>query len=235
MKKRKLGKILFDLFIIATLVIISLICNWFILRDSGYFFSLDLPKDSVLKWKMDTGVYGDKIHDSKGKYDATSFNTEAKKGYHGEARYFNGVNSYISTPLSFQDWDGITISLWVKPEDPGKDGLSVILDNGHTANSDFVIQSADSSGKNWLWYCNGVYLSFALPLKKWSHVIVSADTKKGMIQAYVNKKTAGKAYTNPFEFGPTMLTIGKLAKADDRYFKGMVDELEIWDKGIGSD
>ncbi|MDO8125640.1 MAG: LamG domain-containing protein [Candidatus Brocadiales bacterium] len=173
------------------------------------------------------------IADSKGGHNAISFNARIVKGDSGKARYFNGKDSYIQTPVNVQGWKGLTISLWVKPECKGGDGLSVILDNGHDEKTNFAIQSADASGEKWVWHCNGIDIFLDIPLNQWSNVVVVADGEKGIVRAYTNgSKVTEVNAEKGFEFGPTQLTIGKLAKADTRYFKGSINRVVIWDTAI---
>lgn len=223
--------LVFNLVIVSIFVILSFIGFWIIYKIDRHPRLLKLPSDVYAVWDVDSMQKNEMIDPIRG-YNATSFNVEITDGHSGKAGYLNGKDSYIQTPLNFQGWKGITISFWVKPEDADRDGLSVILDNGHTANSDFAIQSADTHGENWVWHCNGIDIFLIIPLKQWSHVVVSADAKKGVIKAYIDGLKVGERQTDIFEFGPAMLTIGKLSKADDRYFRGSIRSLKIWDKSI---
>lgn len=194
--------------------------------------AMRLSPAPYVTWNMDTDTK-DEIADLKGGHKATSFNTGITEGHSGNARYFNGKVSYIKTPVSFQGWKAITISFWVKPEHKEGNELSVILDNGHDAHNNFAIQSADSSGGKWVWHCNGMDIFLNLALNKWNNVVVTVDAEKGIIKAYANDVKAGEVKTNTgFVFGSTPLTIGKLAKGDERYFKGSIDEVTIWDKVV---
>ena len=123
--------------------------------------------------------------------------------------------------------------MWVRPERRDGDGLSVKLDNGHDEKNNFGIQSAGSSGEEWVWRCNGMDIFLNLPLGKWTHFIVVADGERGVIRTYTNNIKVGEAKKDTnFEFGSTSLTIGKLAKVNERYFKGGIDEVVILDKAI---
>ena len=201
-------------------------------KSSQLVKAMRLSPAPYATWNMDTDTK-DEIADVKGGHTAISFNTEVREGYVGKARYFNGKDSYIKTPLHFQGWKAITISFWVKPERKDGNELSVILDNGHDAKNNFAVQSADYSGEKWVWHCNGSDIFLNLALNTWNHVVVIADGEKGIIKAYANDVKAGEVKTNTgFVFGSTLLTIGKLAKIDERYFKGSIDEVTIWDKVV---
>lgn len=231
--KQMWSSLLFKLVVILLVIVTFSTGIWFIYKNNKHRDVLQLMPNPYLIWNMDSDTKDNVIADSAGKYNAASFNALATEGHSGKARYFNGKNSYIQTHVSFQEWKGITISLWVKPDHKGGNELSVILDNGHDAKNNFAIQAADSSGDKWVWHCNGYDILLNLPLNKWTHLVVSADGEKGIIKAYTNGlKIAEVKSDKGFKFGPTPLTIGKLAKPDERYFKGSIDDIVIWDKSI---
>lgn len=179
-------------------------------------------------WDMEV-VSGSIFTDLKKGYNATGFNVGIVKGHSGKAAYFSGNASHIQTDVDFYGWKKLKISFWIKPEKKEGDDLSVVLDNGHDAQSNFTIQSADTSGKKWLWHCNGADIFFDLTLDQWSHVVVIADTENGLISASVDGKPATWVnLSKKFQFGSTPLAIGKLAKQDTRFFKGSIDEVMIW-------
>lgn len=216
----------------AAVVIISSI-TVFVLSKADIFHSKKkLLAVAHTVWAMDDNTEGN-IKDAQGKHDAIPLNVRIIDGRLGKARYFNGKDSYIKTSLNFQDWKAITISFWVKPEQKDGNDLSVILDNGHDAQNNFAVQSADSSGGKWVWHCNGSDIFLDIPLNKWTHIVVVADGEKGIIKAFINGlKTAEIKTAKGFAFGATPLTIGKLTKIDERYFKGSIDEVAIFDNAI---
>ena len=216
----------------GTLIIVSsLLVAWSISKN--YIYPGVVPLESPFAaWNMDAGTVNE-IADSQKRYPAISFNAGIVEGQSGKARYLNGKDSFIQTMVNLQGWKGVTISFWVKPERKDGDDLSVILDNGHDAKNNFAIQSADINNPNsgrWVFHCNGSDISLTIPLDQWTYVVIAANAKKGIIQASTNYVEVYKATIGKFEFGDTPLTIGKLAKTSERYFKGSIDEVTIWDK-----
>lgn len=206
---------------------------WFIYKNNKHGDVLQLMPDAYLVWNMDSDTKDNVIADSAGKYNAASFNALATEGHSGKASYFNGKDSYIQTPVDFHEWKGIAISLWVRPEPKDVGEISVILDNGHDAGSNFVIQSADidPNSDRWIFHCNGADIFMRLPFHQWTRIVVIADAEQGVIRAYTNDVEAARVNIGrKFEFGAVPLTIGKLATADERYFKGSIDEVIIMDK-----
>lgn len=197
---------------------------------AAFWLNSDKLKDAYAIWDMNSQDQN-KIQDNKGKNHATPINIEIINGHSGNAAYLNGNDAYIQTPINFHGWKGITISFWIKPENKLGGELAIILDNGHDSDSNFAIQSADTIGEKWVWHCNGKDILFDLPLNQWSHVIAWADSESGMIGASVNGRISGEVKTaSKIEFGSTSLVIGKLAKTNERYFKGGIDQFALWNK-----
>lgn len=210
--------------------------------DKAMSFNVTLTEGYQIKTK-DTkakGLSAENILNSAGWKAMSlflSFNTNPAGDYSNKAVYFNGKNSYIKTPVNFKGCKALTISFRVKPERKASNELSVILDNGHDAKNNFAIQSADIKNPNngiWAFHCNGIDILLTLPFNEWTKVVVCADAEKGIIQAYTNGIKVGEEKTAPFEFGSMPLTIGRLSKLEERYFKGSIDEIEIFDKVISA-
>ena len=215
--------------IFAGIFFIIIVASFLILSKKDPLDRKQLLSKAYVAWTLDDTVEGI-IKDSKGKHDAISVNTDIIKGPWGNARHFNGRDSYIKTPVSFSGWKAFMISLWVRPEKKDKDGLSVILDNGHDANNNFVVQSADINSPNsekWVLHFNGKDILLNIPFEQWTHLVIVVDAEKGYVKAYTGGKEAGIVEMGRFELGNTPLTFGKLAKNDDRYFKGTIEEIII--------
>ncbi len=230
--KFKTGKIYLGIFAGIFLIIIG--ASFLMLSKKDPFDKKQLLSKAYAAWTLDDTVEGI-IKDSKGKHDAISVNTEIMKGPWGNARHFNGRNSVIKTPVSFSGWKAFTISLWARPEKKDGGGLSVILDNGHDANTNFVIQTADinnSDSERWVLHFNGKDILLSIPFEQWTHLVIVVDAEKGYVKAYTGGKEAGIVEMGRFELGDTPLTFGKLAKNDDRYFKGTIEEIVVLNKII---
>lgn len=181
-------------------------------------------------WHMDEEA-GDMVIDAQAKYSATSYNTQIVSGHLKKARYFNGTDSYIKTPLNFSGWTSVTISFWVNPEPKEAKDMVIILDNGHDAESNFVVQSPDNTEKTFVLYCAGGNVFFSLSSGSWSYVAIIIDLNSKKLLAYLNGNKVGEAYIPAApKFGSTPLTFGKHAITNFRYFNGAIDEVAVWDR-----
>lgn len=234
MKHKLNGKILKFIIIVVLPVTAFIILSQTSLKQENPVMDEKLLSSAYAAWSMDDAAW-ENIQDSTGKFKLTAVNVRTTKGKFKKAGYFNGKDSYIVAPINFKGWKALTISMWVKPERKSKKELSVVLDNGHDANNNFVIQSADAEKPNsgkWVWHCNGTDIFLKIPFNEWTHIMVVANAEKGIVSAYINGVNVGSRTTKSFEFNDTNLTIGKLSKIDSRYFKGSIDEIIILNRAL---
>lgn len=228
--KRKTNRIQFVLGCIAAFCITS--CDNASTVDP-YF-------DATAVWHMDEQE-GNFIRDAKGLHNATAYRaTIVANPPYGNARYLNGLNAYIQTPLKLSK--DITISLWIKPEkDLWKsasavykdNGHAVILDNGHTGKENFVLQAIDLKYTKFIWHSADEDVPFELPWNEWSHIVVVANSQNNTLQVFLNGELLGESRTKgEFVIDDTPLTIGKWATKDERFFRGMIDEVAVWDRAL---
>lgn len=185
--------------------------------------------NAVAVWHMDEINTGDRI-DAKGKYVFSNLGMD--DGYFQKAVYFNGTNSFLQTPLTFNNWQSVTVSLWVKPEHDLKKDISIIFDVGHTEKERCAFQ-LDNISRSAAWLYAGANIIVELKHSVWSHIVLVADGNEKKIKAYCNGIKVGEADVLPTpNFDDTPFTLGKLAKADDRYFKGAIDEVVVWNRPL---
>ncbi|MBI5048520.1 MAG: LamG domain-containing protein [Deltaproteobacteria bacterium] len=200
----------------------------------------DPYSDAKAVWHMDERD-GDLIRDVKGLYNATAYHTKIVANHPpGYARYLNGLNAYIQTPLKLSK--DMTVSLWVKPErdlwesaalTKKRSGHAIMLDNGHTERTNFVLQSSDLEYTKFVWHTADTDVFFELPWNEWSHLVVVANSQDSTLQVFLNGELLGENRTKgEIVIDDTPLTIGKWAVKDKRFFRGMIDEVVIWDRAL---
>jgi len=179
------------------------------------------------------------ILDSKRKQNGEAYNTKIVKGRIGNARRFNGRDSYIRTSLNFKGWTGLTISLWVKPESGSRNEPTIILDNGHSEKRNCALQvlpfakGITAAKRFFVWHCPKSDASFEVPLDNWSHVILTVDITQQVLEVFLNGTlVSDRDVPEPFKFDGTPLYLGRWAVGEFRFFKGTIDEVLIWDKTL---
>jgi len=192
------------------------------------------PSGVKALWHMDEAE-GDMIADANGAYDATSYNTQVVEGPFGNARYFNGEDSYIKTPLNFQGATTVTISLWVKPEPVQSGNLAIVFDTGHDRMANFVVQSIDNTATTFAWHSADTDLLFNLNRDQWTHLAVIADATNRKLEVYQDGQLIGQMDTKyALQIDSTPLTFGRFAIWEARYFKGSMCEAAVWDRALSA-
>ena len=201
--------------------------------DIGPHLKAAPPSEVHTIWPMDETA-GTELTDAAGVFGATAFNTEVVDGAMFKARHFNGHDSYIQTSLDLGGSTDVTISFWVRVDaDQVTPDIATILDNGHTATENFAVQSTDRTAKTFSWHCSGVNAVFDLPHDRWTHVLLIADSNREKLEVYIDgeKSTEAKMVKGQ-RFSSTPLTFGRWADWPVRFFKGDIDEVQIWNRAL---
>lgn len=186
-------------------------------------------------WPMEEGS-GDKVADATGKgHDGTIKNAKWVKGKYGNALEFNGVDSIVDiiykpdlTPA-----DGVTMAAWVYPTDDTRScifgqfgGYGMALFTGLKLK--WVIW-----GDDWI-------SDVSIPQNEWSYVAMAYDIKGGKRLMFLNGKLVDEKEThtpipnvqNHFGIG---LWVGWPEAWGDDMFKGIIDEVKIWDRVLSEE
>jgi len=173
-----------------------------------------------------SNFYIDKVKD-------TAYNLKIVNGFSPAAVYFDGNSAYAKTSLELSALKGATIMFSVKPDAKQNTSIVAIIDNGHSAENDFVLQSVDVSKHEYTFHCFGVDSVFNLPAETWTHFLVSIDLSKNTFDVYLNgKKYSSSQIPLDSHFGSVPLTFAKLSKSNERYFRGTLDEVFIWPRAL---
>ncbi|MBI5970593.1 MAG: LamG domain-containing protein [Deltaproteobacteria bacterium] len=184
---------------------------------------------ALAHWDMDANQ-GDLFTDSKGINSMRTYRTEQVEGVSGKAAHFNGRDSHIDTLVNTASFEsGVTVSLWMKPEECEMDSNCIVFDTDHDEASNMVFQSTDRKAEKFAWYSSGNVVIVNVPREKWSHVILIIDKKNKSMSAYVNgRKSRATANYKTFKFNPAPMTFGKFTSSDARYYRGGIDEVAVW-------
>lgn len=150
-------------------------------------------------------------------------------------RHFPG-GATIRTGLNLKGAKSLTVAFWVRPEGPLTGRHGIIFENDHTQDSNCVVQSDDSTNRRFAWVCRSVGIGFALPVERWSHVAATAGGETSEMRLFINGKPVGRAQLpGPLALREASVNVGGWARAEDRYFRGTLDELVVWNRVIDAD
>jgi len=199
-----------------------------------------VPADYVADYTFD----GCSAADAAGGPTATFYNVTCIPGPRGGALHFNGTSAWVSVPNgpAVNETDALSVSVWVRP-----DGQQVqygeIMSKGHGAvsgNRGWDMEY-DTTGvyNNWWVYTSpaSTYNWNPNPFTdgRWHHVVgVSAVPFNRLYidgQLVDQQARNGTILTNGYE-----LAIGSWRYGSGtRYFKGAMDDVEIFDRALSAD
>lgn len=152
----------------------------------------------------------------------------------GKCLYFDGMDDYIQFGDVTNKFTGVTVSLWINPSDTS--GRNLLDSNPlilHYRGAGFYLR-LDGGG-----VCGYLGWSPAPSANKWSHIVatwVNPTIGDGQMKIYIDGKKqttelacAGGTYGR-ISSGP--LTIGKNFNTYQVWYKGLIDEVNIYNKAL---
>ena len=169
-------------------------------------------------------------------YEIRPYKIRVVDGYLGKAVYFNGNDAFIETSLNLSNLTSFSVGFWIKPDQQKIGDIVTVLDNGHDEKQDCALQLVDATANTYTFHCFGVDSIFRLSTDLWTHILIVVDLKSRYFCVYLNgEKQSDNKLLNACKFGSTPLTFGKLAKMNNRYFKGTLDEIIVWGKALNEE
>jgi hypothetical protein len=190
----------------------------------------------VMALSMDESTGGIAFDSSGNGNNGTIYGSSRVAGHLGSAIQFDSVSDYITLPASnsiVSDESGITVSLWAKA-DPvqasspritslfrgaGLTGFNIGINDGEWAS-----YSGTSEGGTWL--KSGIAIDSA-----WHHIIATNDGTTHRI--YVDG-IERNSRAQSFSVGATAAVIGRVNADANLAFKGIVDEVRIYNRAISA-
>lgn len=212
-----------------------------LLREASRWVSAkELEKGLVAYWRFDEGQ-GDYAMDSSGFGNTGEiFGAEWVEGKTGKALRFNGENSYVEVKHSeFLVPEQFTIEAWVKPESLVASDRGPMVVSKYGGNwKGYMLLLEGNTGRPSLHIATpqkeiSATSSEALEVGKWYHIVGTYDGK--MARIYVNGVLRGSAEAELTQDIGTSLMIGKASWCDGAYFKGVIDEVKIYDRALSEE
>lgn len=225
----------------------SEIKNLFNLYDGKYkrevSLSGNISEGLVGYWKFDEGT-GMIAHDSSGNGNDGSLKPDESgpmwtEGKLGSALRFDGVNDYVNIlDPGIPNWplditEQITISAWIKPQTPFRDFFSKtnwnmwrIILNESGVNNVKIVQDIGGSNVTTL-SANNV-----ISADQWIHVAYTYNGSQ--TQIYINGEPSGPSVpaSGLLATNDNPITIGYWPNSPDRYYKGLIDEVRIYNRAL---
>jgi hypothetical protein len=158
----------------------------------------------------------------------------------GNAINFNGLNNFVSVPLTAPPASNYTVTAWVLLRTGGTLGgtrMAVLSSAACGGSIELLIRSETASPTDpqhlELGRCgafNGVSSTIQVPLNAWTHVAATVASNK-TVSYFINGNPAGSWSGGgvDFSFGP-VVELG--ANTASRRFDGELDEVQIWNRAL---
>jgi len=153
---------------------------------------------------------------------------------------FDGVDDYLATSTELiSGLTDVTMMGWVKVDPTftggvqsvmmGQDNLEINIDNYGTPNVEVRFGGAPINSAQFDENMNPV-----LKLGVWTHIAIVYNGTENTSILYINGKERSKntAVSPSLNVNTDKFTIGKRANANDKYFKGSIDEVRIFDTNL---
>jgi hypothetical protein len=212
--------------------------------------SANLFAASVAEYQMNESVWNGtagEVKDSIGSNDGTAQNgTAVTTGINGNGGLFDGTDDYIelANELSVLRGTG-SLSVWIKTTQTGDDtmwrapGITGIEEAG--GGDDVFWGWIDASGHIGMTYANesATKSTTAINDNEWHHAVFTRDSATGEVVVYIDgveeareTRASGTVSTNR-----TFTSIGRIEDTGGtpEYFKGSMDEVEIFDTVLTPD
>ncbi len=209
-----------------------------------------LGADAVAYWDFNEIVNVNQVRDVSGNGNTGFVNGATlvdslvfSGGSLGKALSLSGSNNYVSVPdsSSLDITNAITVEAWIRPGTlaPGRYGIAEKILGGNKQPFAFAVDTRNTpnglhfrlhNGASW-WERS---VQSVLLMNNWNHVVATV-TAGGSLLMYVNgvlvDTYAGAPSTLPTNTG--VLKIG-YDDAENRYFSGLIDEVRIYSRALGS-
>ncbi|MBK7526876.1 MAG: hypothetical protein IPI59_04845 [Sphingobacteriales bacterium] len=156
---------------------------------------------------------------------------EQYEGFSGNGLQFDGVDDYAVFDPTNLYINNFTLACWVRPDGPQKDFCGLVFTRHESG-----VHGISLTDKNELRYhWNDGYWTFGsnliLPDKKWSYVAIVVTPSKAYL--FLN----GQYAQNTADHEPANMDGDVRIAHDsygDRFFKGQIDEIRIWNRALGT-
>jgi uncharacterized membrane protein len=198
-------------------------------------FAVSETVEPVMYLAMDEGA-GSVVRDSAGDNHGTIYGAEWVDGIKGKALKFDGKDDYVNLGSDdvLRPNGDFTFSIWFKGQEEGDHGLMSNMKYGNSVYNGISIRQADNSIHVILGNRGIVHKYFPINRDEtWKHVVLVY--KDGTAYVYVNGNYLG-SLTGEISYLNSDFVVGRWSiDYNDYYYKGIIDEVKIYDKAFYDD
>jgi len=187
------------------------------------------PSGMVSYWKFDE-TSGTTAFDSVGAHPGTVVGSTWTTGKVGGALSFDGVDDNVINLGNWFNYQTFTISLWLNPG-ASQNWYADILDTHHDSYWNWVLQQDQGYTNTYGFH---VIQSVILTANTWQHLTITrSDTTCNL---YLNGELVNTQNCGIFNYdGNQYLTIGSHYEIPGRFWKGLMDEVAIYNRALSAE
>lgn len=195
------------------------------------------PADCVMYLPMDEGAGGYANDTTPNENNGTINGSTWTAGKFGNGLEFDGVDDYVSFPVTDIPVTSFTVSMWIKPHN-----LSVYQNIWHPSGKDWWLRQAPSGEfEIYLKNSTGTYFNLG------PYNIPQADTFYHVVLQYDDSEKCGKSYINGEIFKNISISNSTFPNIDlgtsyplgypvgsVNFFNGIIDEVRIYNRSLSA-
>lgn len=187
----------------------------------------------IAHWSFDDGIQGGMVADDSGngKTGVAIGDPEiSEEGLSGKALSLDGAGDFINVTMDTPERD-FTIELWLKTADVNPDCGVFSVTNGSSHDRHFFMWNGDANNR--VYNAPGFDTGYNVGDQQWHHWVLAVDWNTDL-KVYIDGAQRASTATNESKFDwDAAVKIGYSQDAIERYFKGLVDEVKIYDRVLG--
>lgn len=158
----------------------------------------------------------------------------------GQALQFDGVDDYVDLPDGFAEFPaGLTISVWANPSAAGSWARFIDLGNGASSDNIYLSRSSNTAALAFNVYTGStgaaVTAANALVLNEWQMLVATLDEAGNVVLYRNGRPVQTGTLPLPRTVVRTSNFIGDSNWADDAFYAGLIDDLQIYNYAISED
>ncbi len=149
----------------------------------------------------------------------------------GKSLSLNGAGQYAVANGNLNlNSNTVTLTAWIKTQGAQNDWSGIVFARGGNTTAGISIRSNNQLGYHWndagWWWDSGL----VVPQNRWTHVALVITPQQASI--YLNGVPATHVAAQAVEEFDAPVHIGADPNGSDRYFKGQIDEVNIWNTAL---
>ena len=194
-----------------------------VLRISDYGFA---PADGSVKGYVTTPSGGGGVKN-------VEMRAYANAGALNKSYIFDGVDDYVSAPPLKLNSNSVTLSAWIKRNGTQTDQAGIVFSRAGNTAAGLLLTSTGEVRYQWNNASQDWSTGLIVPDGIWTFVGLVVEPGKATV--YMNDTSVVHAVAHAVEEFDGRLEMGRNSGSPSKYFKGMINEVCVWQRALTPD